>query len=82
MALVGNFIALAQNGNTSVINYEMFLAVFTMLCIFFLIPATIKDNIVPPVVMVGIDVLLTILWFCGAVAMAAILHVHSCSNQV
>lgn len=83
MALVGNMIATAYAGNPSLVNYDMFVAVFSMLTLFYLIPATIKESFQGhPLLMVVLDVLNAIFYFCGAVAMAARLHVHSCSNSV
>jgi len=81
MALVGNMIASAFAGNPSIINYDMFLAVFSMLSLFYLIPATLKESFqVHPLLMVALDVLNALLYFCGAVAMSAYLRVHSCGN--
>lgn len=83
MALVGNMIAMAFAGNPSIVNYDMFVAVFSMLSLLYLIPATIKESLQGhPLLMVILDVLNAIFYFCGAVAMAAELHVHSCSNKV
>ena len=83
MALIGNIIAEAIAGNPSIINYSMFVAVFSMLSLFYLILATLSDrftiNIALPLVF---DVLNTLFFFCGAVALAAELGVHSCSNKV
>ncbi|GAB7350074.1 hypothetical protein MBLNU459_g0742t1 [Dothideomycetes sp. NU459] len=81
MALVGNMIATSYSGNPSIVNYDMFVAVFSMLTLFYLIPATIKESFQGhPLLMVVLDALNAIFFFCGAVAMAAYLHVHSCSN--
>ncbi len=83
MAIVGNMIAEANNGNPSIVNYEMFVAVFGMLSLFYLIPASIKESLsISPWFPVILDLLNTLFWFCGAVALAAKLGVHSCSNTV
>jgi hypothetical protein len=83
MALVGNIIATAFTGNPSIINYDMFVAVFAMLSLFYLIPATLRDSfIIHPFIMIVLDVLNTLFFFCGAVATAAKLGVHSCGNPV
>lgn len=83
MALVGNMIATSFSGNPSIVNYDMFVAVFSMLTLFYLIPATIKEALIGhPIIMIAIDALNVIFYFCGAVAMAAYLHVHSCSDLV
>ncbi|KAK8207619.1 hypothetical protein M8818_004273 [Zalaria obscura] len=82
MSLVGNMIATAYSGNPSIVNYDMFVAVFSMLSLFYLIPATLKESFQGhPLLMVVLDALNTIFYFCGAVAMAAYLRVHSCSNS-
>ncbi|KAF2229328.1 putative non-classical export protein Nce102 [Viridothelium virens] len=81
MALIGNIIATSFAGNPSLINYDMFVAVFSMLSLFYLIPASFRDSfVIHPVLMVALDVLNTIFFFCGAVAMAAELRVHSCGD--
>lgn len=83
MALVGNMIATAFSGNPSIVNYDMFVSVFGMLTLFYLIPATFKESFQGhPLLMVILDTLNAIFFFCGAVAMSAELHVHSCSNNV
>lgn len=83
LALVGGMIADATAGNPSIINYDMFLAVFSMLSLIYLIAASAKDALVGhPMIMVGLDVINALLYFCGAVAMAAYLGVHSCGNSV
>jgi hypothetical protein len=83
MALMGNIIATAFSGNPSIINYDMFAAVFAMLSLFYLIPATLKDSfMIHPIIMIALDVLNTLFFFCGAVATAAKLGVHSCGNPV
>ncbi|KAL1310492.1 hypothetical protein AAFC00_000780 [Neodothiora populina] len=82
MSLVGNMIATAYAGNPSLVNYDMFVSVFAMVSLFYLIPATLKESFQGhPLVMVVLDALNAIFFFCGAVAMAAELHVHSCSNR-
>lgn len=83
MALVGNMIASANAGNPSIVNYDMFVAVFGMLSLIYLIPATFKEDLAGhPLILVGLDVLNSLFFFCGAVAMAAKLHTHSCGNSV
>jgi len=82
MALVGNIIADAFNGNPSIINYDMFVAVFGMLSLFYLFLAAWTESAPGhPLLPVILDLLNTLFFFCGAVAMAAKLHVHSCSNN-
>lgn len=83
MALVGNMIADAFGGNPSVVNYDMFVAVFSMLCLFYLIFTAISDSFtLHPMLPLALDALNVLFFFCAAVAMAAELGTHSCSNSV
>jgi hypothetical protein len=83
MALTGNIIADAIAGNPSSINYTMFVAVFSMLCLFYFFLIAFKDSFaIHPLIPVILDALNTLFFFAAAVALAARLHVHSCSNQV
>ncbi|KAI9849853.1 MAG: hypothetical protein M1837_000067 [Sclerophora amabilis] len=82
MALVGNMIAEAFAGNPSIINYDMFVAVFSMLSLLYLIPVAIKDSFaMHPLIPLILDVLNTLFFLCGGIAMAAILRVHSCGSR-
>jgi len=81
MALVGNMIATAFSGNPSSVNYTMFVAVFAMLSLFYLIPATVKPGLAVPIVVLALDVLNTLFFLCAGIALAAFLGVHSCSND-
>merc|ERR1712111_287047 len=52
-----------------------------MLCLFFLLPASIKEAwAMHPILPLVLNVLNAIFWFVGGVATAAYLNVHSCSN--
>lgn len=83
MALTGNIIADAIAGNPSSINYTMFVAVFSMLCLFYFFVVAFNDGfIIHPALPLILDALNTLFFFAGGVALAARLHVHSCSNQV
>ena len=83
MALIGNMIAEAFAGNPSLINYDMFVAVFSMLSLFYLFAATWNESFsIHPILPVALDLLNTLFFFCAAVAMAAELGAHSCSNSV
>jgi Membrane-associating domain len=83
MALVGNIIATAFAGNPSLINYDMFVAVFSMLSLIYLIATAFNEGFAGhPIIPVVLDLLNTLFFFCAAVAMAAELGTHSCSNQV
>lgn len=81
MSLVGNMIAEAFAGNPSSINYTMFLAAFSMLSLLYLGPASFNpDWAIHPIIMIVLDVLNCIFFFCAAIALAAKLECHSCSN--
>lgn len=83
MSLVGNMIAEAFAGNPSSINYTMFLAAFSMLSLLYLGPASFNpDWAIHPIIMIVLDVLNCIFFFCAAIALAAKLECHSCSNTV
>ena len=83
LALVGDVISNAKAGNPSIVNYDMFVAVFGMLSLFYLIPAAVTDSLqIHAILPLVLDALNTLLWFCGAVATAAKLGVHSCDNKV
>jgi len=82
MALVGNMIATAIAGNPAMVNYDMFVAVFGMLSLLYLLPVALLDRFAFPLAFIVLDALNAIFWFCGAVATAAYLGVHSCSNTV
>lgn len=82
MALTGNIIADALGGSSAVINYSIFCSVFAMLTLFFLIPASFKSEWgIISFLPFTLDLLNTIFWFAGAVALAAKLHVHSCNDD-
>lgn len=81
MALVGNIIAEASAGNPSIINYDMFVVVFSMLSLFFLIASALTGVMSGTPIPLALDILNTLFFFCGAVAMAAQLGVRSCSNE-
>ena len=83
LALVGNMIAAAFGGNPSVINYDMFVAVFAILSLIYLTVIAFNDSFVGHgLVPIILDLLNTLFWFCAAVAMAAELGVHSCGRSV
>jgi len=80
MALTGNMIADAFNGNPSEVNYTIFVSVFSMLSLIFLIAATFKP-MGSNLIQAGLDGLNALLALCGGIAMAAALKVHSCGNE-
>lgn len=83
MALTGNMIQEAFAGNPSIVNYCMFLAVFSMLSLFYLFAATANEGFaIHPMLMLALDALNTLLFLIGGIALAAQLRVHSCGNDV
>lgn len=81
MALVGDMIATSFAGDHSMVNFDMFVAVFAMLSLFYLIAATIMESIFVPIAVITLDVLNTVFFLIGGIATAAYLGVHSCSND-
>jgi len=76
-------IATSFGGNPSIVNYDMFVAVFAMLSLFYLIPATLKEEFAfHPIIMIALDAVNTLFWLCAAIATAGWLGAHSCSNAV
>lgn len=54
-----------------------------MLSLIYLILATINESFaINPVFVLAVDGINVLLFFCGAVALAAQLKVHSCGNKV
>ncbi|KAI4132854.1 MAG: hypothetical protein LQ347_002429 [Umbilicaria vellea] len=82
MALTGNMIAEAVGGNASIVNYCMFVAVISMLALFYLFAVSIKpDFAMLPILPLILDALLTLFFLIGGIALAAELDVHSCGNS-
>lgn len=83
MALVGNMIQDAFAGNPSIVNYCMFVAVFSMLSLFYLFAATANEGFaLHPLLMLAVDLLNTLFFLIAGIALAAELRVHSCGNEV
>jgi len=82
MALDGNAVSLAIGGNPAILNYIIFVALFSMLSLFYLIPAAIKEGLGHPMIATVLDGLNVLFFFCGAVALAAYLQVHWCFDDV
>lgn len=83
LALTGNMIANAYAGNPSIINFTMFCAVFALLSLLYLTAASLREGLAGhPLIVVGVDALNTLFFFCAAVALAKGLGVHKCGNHV
>lgn len=81
VALVGNMIATSFSGDPAIVNYSLFVSVFSMLALLYLVAATVREAFAIPIAMLALDLLNTIFFFCAAVALAAGLDVHSCGNE-
>ncbi|KAJ5555347.1 hypothetical protein N7535_007782 [Penicillium sp. DV-2018c] len=82
MALVGNMIAQSFAGDPATVNYAMFTAVFSMFTLFYLVPASFNiDWAIHPIILIVVDALNCIFFFTSAIALAARLESHSCSNR-
>jgi len=80
MALWANQVAMG--GTPAIINYDLFASIFALLSLFYLIAATLNDSfVIHRAIMLGLDVLNCLWLFCAAVATAAILGVHSCTDR-
>lgn len=81
MALIGNMISDANNHNTSVVNYIMFVSVIAMLSLFYLFAVAFNDGLSGhPMLPLALDILNMLFFLCGAIALAAYLGAHSCGD--
>ena len=81
MALVGNMLAISSG--PSVVNYDMFVAVFCMLSLFYLTLVSVKESfVIHPIFPLVLDALCTLFTLIAGIATAAYLRVRSCSNRV
>jgi len=82
MALVGNMVASTPGPDPAMVNFDLFVAAFALLSLFYLFAATWNESFeVHPAIMLFLDAANVLWWFIGAVATAAILKAHSCSDQ-
>ncbi|OKL61843.1 hypothetical protein UA08_02856 [Talaromyces atroroseus] len=81
LGLVGSLEANSSH-NPESIHYSMFTAAFSMLFLFYLIPATWSDSFTfHPIFPIVLDSLNVIFTFCAAVTLAARTKGDSCSNH-
>ena len=73
-----------SGGSPSQINYSVFVGVFGLLSWFYTVIASSfsEDGIGAPIVIIILDSLNTLFYFCGGIAMAVAMRVHSCGNIV
>jgi Membrane-associating domain len=82
LGLVGSLEATSSHNPESV-HYSMFTAAFSILFLFYLIPATWSDSFsFHPFLPIVLDALNVIFTFCAAVTLAARTKGDSCSNHV
>lgn len=73
----------ASSGNPSVVNYVMFVAVFSALSLIYLVGASINEAFaLSPIIPLAVDALNVLFFLAGGIALAAKLGAHSCSNKV
>lgn len=79
---MANNIDRATNGTHSIVNYSLFVGVWWLLTLLYFLPTSFIDKFSIPVVDVAFDALSVLFSFCAAVALAAYLGVHRCSDYV
>lgn len=76
-------IANAFAGNPSVINYDMFVAIFGLLSLFYLLATSFVESLIfHPLLVVALDVINALLYLIAGLATAVQLGAHRCSNAV
>ena len=81
VAFMANNIDRADNGTHSIVNYSLFVGLWWLLSLIYFIPTSFIDKFSIPIVDVAMDALSVLFSFCAAVALAAYLGAHSCSNR-
>jgi len=71
-------------GTSSQVNYLIFASVFSLLTWFYSVITVqwFTDNLGAPVIILALDLLNTLFYFCGGIALAAALGVHSCGDPI
>ena len=83
MGLIGNMIDEAYGQSAATVNFCLFVSAFTLLTLFYLVPAALSPKFaIHPLLVLTVDILNTIFALCGAVALSSKLHARSCSNLV
>jgi len=79
-AFMGNNIARATSGTSSIVNYSLFVGVWWLFTLLYFLPTSFIDKFSIPIVDIAMDALSVLFGFCAAVALPAYLGAHSCSN--
>src|SRR5277367_618013 len=71
-----------SGGSPSQINYSVFVGVFSLLSWFYTVGASSysPEGLGSPIIVVILDSLNLLFYFCGGIAMAVAMRVHSCGN--
>jgi len=80
-AFMGNNVARATHGTTSIVNYSLFVGAWWLFTLLYFLPTSFIEKFSIPVVDIAMDSLSVLFGFCAAVALPAYLGVHSCSNH-
>ena len=76
-------ISLAIGGNPSIVNYDMFVGIFSFLTLFYAILVTFKDGLAGhPALPALLDGLNVFFFFCAGIATAAYLQTGNCTDAV
>jgi len=81
LSLVGNVIAEAFSGNSSKINYAIFVSVFDMIVVLWGLGAAFKEELAMGIILPIIDIIATFFTVVAGIVLAAGLGVHSCGNK-
>lgn len=79
---MGNNVARATHGVTSIVNYSLFVGIWWLFTLLYFLPTSLIERFSIPAVDMALDALSVLFGFCAAVALPAYLGVHSCNNSV
>lgn len=83
VALTGNMISLAIGGNPSIVNFDMFVGIFSFLTLFYAILVAFREDFSGhPALPSLLDGLNVFFFFCAGIATAAYLQTGSCTDAV
>ncbi|KAL2071435.1 hypothetical protein VTL71DRAFT_12670 [Oculimacula yallundae] len=81
LSLIGNVIDEAFAGNSSRINYAMFVSIIDMAIVLYGFAACFKEGLAFGIVLPIVDIIATLFTVIAGIVLAAGLHVHSCGNR-